>query len=277
MKQRPDTGKHEFRAVVLDLDGTLFQKDKTVSERTIQILRQWRQMGKEIIIATGRPPRFVFGRIPERIQYGHSVCYNGAQVYQDRQLIYQSLISGAAVSEILEWLQFQYPGCTLSVEVDDCLFSNCSLEKYGAHIEHQVVDFNSREFKNAAKILVDIREITDISLMDTHLPGNCQMVVTGNAWGEIFLKDVSKLAGVKLVLDSLGFALEEVVAFGDENNDLELIAAAGLGVAMGNATAEVKQVAGLVTATNEEDGIALILEKIVAARLDKNVLTDLVS
>lgn len=267
MKPKLGEVRHDLKAVVLDLDGTLFRKDKTVSFRTMQALNQWKSLGKEIIIATGRPPRFVFGKVPAELQCGYCVCYNGAEVYHDQQLMYRNLIPGNTVHEILERFSLDYPNCIISVEAENCLFTNSSLEKFDKYLEHEVVDFKIRRFKQAAKILIDITAVQDLSDIYNDLPENCKMVVTGNSLGEIFLKNVSKSAGVQLALDRIGLHLAETIAFGDDNNDRELIAECGIGVAMGNASDEIKQIADIITDTHQEDGIAKILEPIIAQNM----------
>jgi Cof subfamily protein (haloacid dehalogenase superfamily) len=274
LKQRHDGPKENLKAVVLDLDGTLFHKDQTISQRTIHVLNQWRNMGKEVIIATGRPPRFVFGILPGQLQYRYCICYNGAEIYRNRQLICQNLIPGESVQNILEWLRLTYPGCIISVEAGNQLFTNYSLDKFEPNLDYRIVDFKSMSFENAAKILVDLSSIPDISIIERNLPGNCRMLVTGKSLGEIFLRNISKLTGVQFILNSIGLELKETIAIGDDNNDIELISECGVGVAMGNATAAVKQVADLVTGTNQEDGVAVILEKIIADGLNKDFLTD---
>ena len=79
---------------------------------------------------------------------------------------------------------------------------------------------------------------------------------------EFLHPDVSKGSALRRVAEGLGVAREEIVVFGDSHNDLAMFAHAGLAVAMGNATAEVKAEAGIVTATNEEDGVARALERL---------------
>ncbi len=277
MKRRYDISKLNPKAAVLDLDGTVFRNDGTVSRRTINILNQWKNMGREIVIATGRPPRFVLGKISEQFHCEYYICYNGAEIYHNRQLIHQNLIPGESVRNILKWLRLTYPGSIVSVEAENQLFSNYSLAKFDFKMEYRIVDFQSTKFEHAAKILVDLSNIPDISDIERNLPGDCRLLVTGSSVAEIFLRNISKLTGAQLVLNSIGLELKDTIAFGDDNNDLELISGCGIGVAMGNASAIVKQAADLVTKTNQDDGVAVVLEEILNNNLGMDSVSDLVS
>ena len=126
------------------------------------------------------------------------------------------------------------------------------------------VDFQTLEFKPAGKILVNLRYVGDISEVYEFLPDDCRIIITDNgALGQILNKDVSKAGGVKALAEVLGIGLDEVISFGDDYNDIEMIRECGIGVAMGNAPQDIKDAADIITASNDEDGVAIILEKLL--------------
>jgi 5-amino-6-(5-phospho-D-ribitylamino)uracil phosphatase len=111
------------------------------------------------------------------------------------------------------------------------------------------------------KIMVDLREFSDHSpLMDT-VPPECRLFVTdGGQFCQIAHASVSKLDAMRFVLGRWKLGMENVIAFGDDVVDLDLIEESGIGVAMGNAIPEVKAVADLIAKSNDEDGVAEVLE-----------------
>jgi hydroxymethylpyrimidine pyrophosphatase-like HAD family hydrolase len=111
---------------------------------------------------------------------------------------------------------------------------------------------------------VNLRYVGDISEVYEFLPDDCRIIITDNgALGQILNKDVSKAGGVKALAEVLGIGLDEVISFGDDYNDIEMIRECGIGVAMGNAPQDIKDAADIITASNDEDGVAIILEKLL--------------
>ena len=115
------------------------------------------------------------------------------------------------------------------------------------------------------KILVHLEPLEGTDDIRAHIPADCRIVIYGDgSWGEIIPSSASKAEGLALLVGHWGLTLDNVIAFGDETNDLEMIERAGIGVAMGNATAALKAVADVIAPTVAEDGVAVVLEALLA-------------
>lgn len=255
----------KMRMVVTDLDGTLLRSDKSVSERTVNVLRRLDDMDVKIAVATARASRSVYKLVPSGFRNIYYIFYNGASVYYNNEEIYSRYIDAVKAKEIVLWFLSRYPGIEISLEMLGNLYTNFDIRKMESWFPpFEQVDFQTLEFKPAGKILVNLRYVGDISEVYEFLPDDCRIIITDNgALGQILNKDVSKAGGVKALAEVLGIGLDEVISFGDDYNDIEMIRECGIGVAMGNAPQDIKDAAYIITASNDEDGVAIILEKLL--------------
>lgn len=258
-----------MKAVVTDLDGTLLRNDKSISKRTFKIISDLEIIGVEFIMATARAPRSVFQLLPFDFTNMYVICYNGAEIYKGNTLLYYKYLDASVVKTIIDWIHINCPGTNISLEMNNRLYTNFDISIMKGWIPpYTQVDFNSFSYKPAAKILVDLTCINEINTLKSMLPQNCSMLVTdGGTLGQIAHSDISKLNGVRSLAKTLGYSLKDIVAFGDDFNDIEMIRECGIGVAMGNAPFEVKRAADIVAAMNDEDGVAIELEKMIGLQI----------
>jgi 5-amino-6-(5-phospho-D-ribitylamino)uracil phosphatase len=113
-----------MKAVVADLDGTLLRNDKSISSRTHRAIDMLKSKGVDFIIATARPPRSVFQILPLDFTDQLAICYNGAEIYHGRSRIYEKSIQAGSVKTIILWLEREYPGIRISVEINNNLYAN---------------------------------------------------------------------------------------------------------------------------------------------------------
>ncbi|NLU31211.1 MAG: HAD family hydrolase [Clostridiaceae bacterium] len=253
-----------MKVIVTDLDGTLLRQDKNISDRTLKAMNEVVNRGFRIIVATARPKRAVRGIIPSKFLDYYLICYNGAEIYHGEQLIHSNYLKADAVKDTVRWFMENYPGIRISIEIMDRLYANFDVRLMTGWLpEYTYVDFNDFDFKPTAKILVDLCGIDDLSRIYGILPDDFKMVVTDSGTlGQIAHKDVSKMNAIRALSEILGFKCTDVIAFGDDYNDLDMIRECGMGIAMGNAPEEVKKAAKRVTDTNDNDGVAMELENI---------------
>lgn len=249
------------KVIVLDLDGTLLRNDKTVSENSLRVLQRCKEAGYKIVLATARPPRIARNILPESLVDEYLIFYNGALVYKGCDIIYENHIPVASMKTIIRFFQENYPDMVLSLEIEDTLYSSKCVEKLFGKIPYIEVDYNAMKLRPAAKVLVDLDGVDDVEHITKHLPEDCTIVITdGGTLGQIMSASVSKLEAVQFILREWGYDMKDVIAFGDDYNDLELISRCGTGVAMENAVIELREAARAVTKTNDEDGVAYYLE-----------------
>lgn len=246
-----------FDVIVLDLDGTLLKNDKTVSDKTLQALKKCETQGRQIVIATARPPRLGAIELPDELQREFMIFYNGAEIYHNNKKIYSKCIPFDSLKNIKDILLKNHSECKVSFEINNKLYANYNVQSCFGNVEFETITLDTFELKPATKVLIDIGSINDIEVFQSNLPGDCHMVITDNgSLGQIMAYGVNKLHALKYILDKLGTSIDRVMFFGDDINDIELIKECGIGVAMGNASATVKNAADYVTKSNEEDGIA---------------------
>ncbi|MBJ8053448.1 HAD family hydrolase [Bacillus cereus] len=236
------------KIIISDLDGTLLRSDKTISEKSINILRECKNNGDELIFATARPPRAINQYIPNVLKNEIIICYNGALV-----------LKGNNILEIIE-IAKKYNLHQICLEINDKLYSNFDVTDYFGDVPCEVIDIRGLNFKNASKVIV----CTNGSInkeFTKELPDECKAVITDNGTlCQIMHADVSKWNSIQHVLQYLNRDVSEVIAFGDDYNDMEMIEKCGIGVAMSNAVEELKSVAKFIAKSNDEDGVATFLE-----------------
>ena len=260
-----ETHNHNISVIAVDLDGTLLRSDGTVSPRTLQVLQRCSEASYRIVIATGRRPASVATVLPPELPAEAWVCYNGCQVQVDGLVIHEELLHPQDSRRIAEWVGARWPQLTIYAEVDGQVFVS---KDPGMGFPYQVADISQIVSRRVVAMWLGLASVGDAELLQANLPPGCRVVVTGQGeWAAIMPRSASKAAGLELLLRTWGLSLYNAIAFGDEMNDLELVAESGIGVAMGNAVPEIKQVADRVTLTNDEDGVAVVLEELLRGGL----------
>lgn len=260
-----------YKLIATDLDGTLLRPDETVSERTRQALAAATAAGAAHIVVTGRAVPWT-RHILDALEYkGLAVCGQGGQVYhagEHRLLTSVTLdrqLAGLALSKIeaetgplhlaasrdgLEGEVLVGPG----YRVQEGPLPNVLLDDPGelwaaplnkVYIQHPTLDDDALA-RAARQIAGDLVGVT----------------VAGEGIVELLPLGLSKATGLSLAARRLGITAKETLAFGDMPNDIPMFAWSAHGVAMANAHDELKAVAHELTASNEEDGVAVVLERL---------------
>ncbi|MFK7693576.1 HAD family hydrolase [Paenibacillus sp. HJGM_3] len=261
------------KAIVLDLDGTLLDSNKQVSPRNLAAVLACHNEGLRIIIATARPPRSVRTFIPPALlEVCAFVYYNGAQVSDTRTGFEAHYgIPQAVTAAILDYCDGNFPTGLVCVEVKDVWYANRPIlddASYNPDCGPEIVPLAELRALEATKVLLS--EFDPALLMATwperfgHL---ANLVVTDqNRLVQIMGKGVSKESGVMALCQHYGIAAADIMAFGDDYNDLELLRHCGYPIAMSNAVQELHELAYAVTASNDEDGVARVLEQLTFIR-----------
>lgn len=261
----------EKHLIALDLDGTLLKDDKTISAKTKKVIQKAREEGHIVMIATGRPFRSSQPYYNELNLNTPIVNFNGAFVHHPKDKnwgVYHSPMEVKIAKEIVEaCTSFQFHNIIAEV-IDDVYFhyqDKKLLEIFGMG-EPNVTTGDLRNFLNASPTSMLIHaEEENIKVIRDHLSSVHAEVISHRSWGapwpviEIVKNGLNKAVGLKKAADFFQIPPERIIAFGDEDNDLEMLEYAGQGIAMGNAIDQVKSVAKQVTLSNEEDGIGVYL------------------
>jgi Cof subfamily protein (haloacid dehalogenase superfamily) len=266
------------RLVATDVDGTLLDPDDRVTPRAAAVIDKVVAAGVGFVLVTGRPPRWI---PPVTAQLGAArlaVCANGGVLYDAvaDEVLWIRALEPAALAELSELASATLPGCGLGVErvevgagaFDDAASQFVAEPDYlhaWPSADHQRADRPELLSRPAVKMLVRCPQLSSDAMLAALAPvlGEVADLTFSHPRGlvEISPPRVTKASGLAEVAVELGVAAADVVAFGDMPNDLEMLRWAGHGVAMGNAHPVLLEVADEVTASNAEDGLALVLER----------------
>lgn len=261
--------------IVLDLDGTLLTDEKVISAKTKNILQQAKNEGHEVMIATGRPYRSSEMYYKELGLSTPIVNFNGAFVHHPRNSSWKTLhtpIDLKVVKQVVEAVE-SYSIKNMLAEVLDDVYLHYHDEKILSAFSLGNPQVTTGDLKSLLKtdptsLLIHAEE-DSVDLVRQHLRDVHAEVIDHRRWGapwdviEIVKHGLNKAVGLSHVSEFLNIPQERIIAFGDEDNDLEMIEYAGVGVAMGNAISPLKNIANEVTLSNNEDGIAeLLIEKL---------------
>ena len=273
--------KWDVRLVALDLDGTLFNSRKVITQRTLDALRGALEQGVFVVPATGRP---VIG-LPQALLalpgLRYALTSNGARVWDlaEQQAVAEFLMEKPQVEATLRVLESC--DCITDLFVDGQRISIASqharLERIIAPAMLNYMRSTRNEVENIYAWLAEssaLPEKVSVTFSDLEERNDAWRRLDALGLGlelssslpknlEVNAPGVTKGKGLAALAAHLGLAREQLMACGDSGNDLAMIETAGLGVAMGNAEDAIKAVAGYVTTSNDEDGVALAVERFV--------------
>ncbi|MFN2537638.1 MAG: HAD family hydrolase [Mycobacteriales bacterium] len=257
------------RLVASDLDGTIVRSDGTISARTVAALGAVEAAGVPFVMVTGRPVRWMKQISEMTGHHGVAICANGALAYDlhSEQVVRSSPLSPAAAREVVAALREAVPGIAFAVERLHEGFAHeptyrprwdSSDARIEAPIDQLLTD-------DVVKLLARHEGIGSDELLAaalaTGVSGATFTHSSGDGLLEMSAVGVSKASGLAAFAADAGVAAEDVVAFGDMPNDLPMLSWAGYAVAVANAHPEVLAAADFVTGSNDEDGVADVLDR----------------
>jgi Cof subfamily protein (haloacid dehalogenase superfamily) len=261
------------RLVASDLDGTLLLPDETVSQRTRAALAAAREAGITVVLVSGRPPRSL-GPIAGRIGVGGiAICANGAVIWDldTGTMVDSAPLAGELATRLVHGLREAIPGALFAVELEGSFGREAGWSDGLVAAPPDVLEADALELITGpvTKLLVrhPTMEFAEVAERARRVAGEDAVVTwAGLRLVEISAAGVTKASALERLCRRLGIAADEVVAVGDMPNDLAMLAWAGTAVAVANADRSVLEAADEVTASNTDDGVALLLERLVAAR-----------
>ena len=286
-----------YKLVAVDLDGTMLNHYGEISEKTKENVARCLEKGIEIVLASGRPIDSIRTISEDLGIKSYFIAGNGALVYdiQNDEIIYNNYIKKEKVLEIIKICEEN--SITYNVYTDKVILTtnlkfnvlyyykenlkkeeskktNISIVEnmyeYVKHMKEEkflkitICDENSSIFHSITKKIKEINgiEILDIAHMSRKIiKQGTEEIPVEYFYTEISANNVDKWNALEFLIKKLDIRPEEVIAIGDNINDKKMIENAGLGIAMEESTPEIIKVAKEVTDTNDEDGVAKVLEK----------------
>ncbi|MFE2212339.1 HAD family hydrolase [Streptomyces canus] len=260
-----------YRLIATDLDGTLLRSDESVSRRTRDALAAATAAGAVHIVVTGRGARWTRHVLDDLGYDGLAVCAQGAQVYhagEHRLLTSVTLdrqLAGVALAKIEAEVGPLYLAASRD-GLDGDVMVGPGYALTGALPSTPFTDASDLWAAPLNKIYIQHPELSDDELAQAAVRaagGFVSVAMAGQGIVELLPLGLSKATGLSLAARRLGVKAADTIAFGDMPNDLPMFAWASYGVAMADAHEELKAVADEVTSSNEEDGIAVVLERLL--------------
>ena len=262
----------DIRLIAMDLDGTLNNDQKQITPRTLSALMEAQHKGIRLALASARPSPGLF-KERDILQMQHFggilMSYNGGRIVDaaSGNTLFETAMELQQAKSVL--LQLKELPVTPILD-DGKQFYVSDLSGYKVTYECRNNNMTAEEVTDLAsflpfrpvKILMSVLPEQLRQVQDTirgFLPAELTVVQTAPFYLEVIPKTIHKGQGITQICNALGLDTAQVIAFGDAENDISMLKAAGIGVAMGNAAPSVKQAADFVTTSNNDDGIAAAL------------------
>jgi len=255
------------KLVATDLDGTLLRSDKSISPRTLAALRAVEDAGILVVFVTGRPLRWARDVFEHVGAHGRAIISNGALVWDvglDRAETIRP-IDVATGLEVCHRLREVVPGTTYAVEtLEGIALEHSFVERYAVPTDAPRGSLDQIWTDSVVKLLARHEELAPQEFWDAaeEVVGDLVQITWSSTTTllEASAAGVTKASTLELLCAEHGIDAAEVVAFGDMPNDLQMLAWAGRSCAMANAHPTVRAAASEVTASNDDDGVAAVLE-----------------
>lgn len=262
-----------IKLIALDLDGTLTNDEKEISPMTFDMLMRAQKQGIRLVLASGRPP---YGMRPLARQLhmdeygGLLLCYNGGHIEDcsTGEVVYQITLSEDLLPEVYDFQQRS--GMTLMTYHEDKIYTEHADDRYVAQSSRnnkmEIVAVNDF-VHDTPRPLYKCLMVGDPSIvpeweakMSEYFEGRMNICHSTPYFIEVLPLGIDKGDALLSLLQKLNLTTENLITFGDSNNDVSMIKVAGCGVAMGNAEPQVQAIADLITDDNNSDGVGKIID-----------------
>ncbi|MGI5376661.1 HAD family hydrolase [Streptomyces sp. CA-251387] len=265
------SGGFPYRLIATDLDGTLLRSDESVSQRTRDALAAATAAGAAHIVVTGRAAPYTRHILDDLGYDGLAVCAQGAQVYDagEHRLLTAVTLDRQLAGVALAKIEAEVGPLFLAASragLDGEVMVGPGYAVTGALPSTPFTDASDLWAAPLNKIYIQHPDLSDDELAEAARQaagGFVSVAMAGEGIVELLPLGLSKSTGLSLAARRLGLKAADTIAFGDMPNDIPMFAWAARGVAMANAHEELKAVADEVTSSNEEDGIAVVLERLL--------------
>ncbi|MGH4050103.1 MAG: Cof-type HAD-IIB family hydrolase [Clostridium sp.] len=270
----------KYKWCVCDMDGTLLNADNKISKENEVALKKLQEMGLSVIIATGRIDLMVKVYIKQLELKGPVISCNGGLIrnIETGEIIYSKIMDKKSVKEIVDYCVSN--NVDYIVYTDEIVYSNKNNplgKKYESrnkllekelrvpikYIDNDIIE-NINDI-DALKVLLVCENHADVLLLEKYFIkyDNLTVVSSSECLLDIMASNITKGNALEILSQKLGVDLNEVIVFGDNYNDMEMLSCVGMPIAMGNAVEEVKSNAKYITKSNNESGIAYAINNYI--------------
>ncbi len=276
-----------MKILCLDIDGTLFNSQKKISEKTKEGLINFQKQGNRIILASGRPTQGIMHiayELEMEAYHGLLISYNGSQVYDltTKEVVFNQAISIEDSKKVIHHCK-QFDQLHIMVDYEDSFYVedvyDCMIQKDGKPFN--IIQYEAREGHMLLKEVWDLEDFVyfptnkilttaDPSYLQKHyqeiskpFKENLNSMFTADFYYEFTAKGIDKAKALSFIQEKYDLDSKDMIAFGDGQNDQTMLQFAGIGIAMENAVESLKEVADLITKSCDDDGIIYALEELL--------------
>ena len=259
----------DIKLVISDIDGTLMKINGQLPKEIIETVQRLKEKNVKMVIATGRMYKAALHVKEELGLDTPIICYQGAMIRDENNIYYEKSVSKKTASEIIDKLRSYnahinlYLRDRLIVENDDKYIKEYAGDRI---IKYEVVNDLQDVVDDATKLLA-IHEnsnlVTKIRDDMQLIYPNLNIVKSTDYYCEFVHPEADKGYALKFLSESWNIPCEQILAIGDQDNDVQMIEMAGIGVSMGNGSPKAKEAADFITETVSDFGFKVAMEKFV--------------
>jgi HAD-superfamily hydrolase, subfamily IIB len=262
-----------IKMLAFDCDGTLLNDSQKIDEETVNAIKKMKDNGIKIVLSSSRPlyrMKKFLKQLDILVEDQYTISFNGGLIIENNDNILFS--NHFKTSEVLEIIEMARDSdlCTF-IYKEDGIISNREAYEYTSKNTDSIFEVKDLETVDIASLniykIILFGEVKDVVDMRKEISSDMyeKYEITSSVARniEILPRDTIKSTGLKRICKKLGIKSSEIAAFGDNENDLDMLEHVGYSVAMGNATEEVKKCADYVTKSNNDNGIAYAIDKMI--------------
>ena len=267
----------KYKLIALDIDGTLINSSNQLTKEVKSSIQKAKEKGVKVVLCTGRPLKGIEKFLDElnlKEEGDYAATFNGALVqdtfskdavshltlnYEDLVDLYNLSLEVGSRSHFYDTKTLY----TFNKDVSD--FTVLESHLTGAHLNITSLDEVPKDINMSKFMMIDHPEILDecVKKIPKEYYEKYTIVRSMPFFLEFLRPEANKGSGISLLAQKLGLKQEEIICVGDAEDDKHMIEYAGLGIAMGNATDEIKNIADYITLTNDEDGVSHVINKFI--------------
>lgn len=269
-----EVGNMVYKMLVLDLDDTLLREDYSISERNLDALMKAQKRGVKVVLASGRPTEamYQFSKLLQLDMHdSYLISYNGARItsMKNDEIIFENSLSKEDIHSLYDFsvanklhiITFSEKGViseTQSKYIDN------EIQLTG--MPHRLVPSFKEEVQFSAVKCILLEDPDYLKVMEAKLKAErpeFSVSISKPFYLEVVPKGIDKAQSIDLLAKKLGISTHEIIAVGNAGNDLTMIQYAGLGVWVDNVPDHLRHHADLIVSSNEDDGVAEVVEKYI--------------
>lgn len=262
------------KMLVLDIDGTLTNSKKEITNKTLEAIISCQERGHVVVVASGRPTPGI-EKIAQALKLarygGYVLSFNGAKIinYQTKEVVYQKTLEPFLLKEMYEYslehdlgmMTYDETSVITGTRVDRYMELEARINGIPIHQVKNFVEYVDFPVNKCLLTKEDDQAKYHMEILQERYKDAASIYRSEPFFIEVMAKGIDKAASLEQLRQRLELPLENIIACGDGFNDVSMIRYAGIGVAMANAQQEVQDAADYVTLSNDEDGVAVAVEK----------------